>query len=162
MSANTSQAIAALCLLVVAACTTTNCNPAQANLLESLQCEAGGFQVRQAALQNSLAQTQADELQQQARASQARQAAVGAQADLAQRRKRLTNLDAQLATLKQRLKQAALDRNVNQEALRQARSEMDDLERHRAQVNTPDPDAQHLDTLAARESNVLEILRSME
>jgi len=156
------RAFAVLTPLAVAACTSTGCDPSRAGFIESLGCESGGFQTRQVVLQNSLAQTQAGMLQQQARAAQAHSDAVTAQADLARRRERLANLDASFATLRLRLKQAEARQNVDQQALAQARAEVDTLALQRREVRSSDPDPQRLNVLSARESKVLELLQTME
>ncbi len=94
-------------LLGLAACEApTGCDPARAGFVESLDCSNGGFQNRQAALEQNLAASRADTLEQRAAASRAGAEASAAQRDLAARRHAMAQLDAHLADLRGRLQSA--------------------------------------------------------
>jgi hypothetical protein len=149
--------------LALAGCSSTNCDPARAGFLESIGCSSsGGFGARQASLEGSLAQQQAQELQQRALAEHNSQEATAAQADLAKRRRDLANLDNKLAILRQELTQAQHREGVDRSALNDAERQVTDLQVTRRQLIATDPDPQALQRLMAREDKLLEMLKSME
>jgi hypothetical protein len=149
-------------LLGVTACEApTGCDPARAGFIEGLSCSNGGYQYRQAALQQNLAASQANALEQQAAASRAGAEARTAQRDLATRRRALAQLDAHLADLRARLQAAESRPGVDQAAVQQASVQLNDLFRQQNEISHQDPSDADLRNIEERQHKMLATLNRL-
>ncbi|MGA3003657.1 MAG: hypothetical protein ABSE20_18220 [Acetobacteraceae bacterium] len=166
MMSNIRQAQRRLVLLVplfgLAACEApTGCDPARAGFLESLNCSNGGFQNRQAVLEQDLAASRANALEQRASASRASAEASAAQRDLATRRHAMAQLDSRLADLRSRLQSAGSRPGVNQAALQQASTQLNDLARQQSKMSHQDPSDADLRIIEERQRKMMQILNDL-
>lgn len=149
-------------LPVLAACEApTGCDPARAGFVESLSCENGGYQNRQAALEQNLAASRANALEQQASASRASAEASAAQRDLAARRRAMAQLDARLADLRARLQAAESRPGVDQGAVQQASTQLNELAREQSKISHQDPSDDELRAVEARQRKMTLILNGL-
>jgi chromosome segregation ATPase len=146
----------------LAACaTSTGCDPARAGFMESLNCEQGGYQYRQAVLQQNLAASRAGALEQQAQAARAAGAANAAQRDLAARRREISRLDGRLGEMRGQLATVASRPGVNEAAVRQATAELNDLEHEQKQISHENPADSELRMIEDRQRKVLRELNNL-
>lgn len=151
-----------LALLGLPACaTSTGCDPARAGFVESLNCSNGGFQGRQAYLEQNLAASRANALEQQADAARAGAAADAAQQDLAERRYQLARLDVRLAEMRARLASAESQAGPNKAAIRQASVELNDLAFRQSHISHENPAAAELRTIEERQTRMMHILNDL-
>jgi chromosome segregation ATPase len=149
-------------LLGLAACEApTGCDPARAGFVESLSCSNGGFQGRQAALEQDLAASRANALEQKASASRAGAEASAAQRDLAARRHAMTQLDQRLAEMRGRLQSAESRPNVDQAAVQQASAQLNDLARQQSKISHQDPSDADLRIIEERQRKMMQILNDL-
>jgi chromosome segregation ATPase len=139
----------------------TGCDPARAGLVESLNCENGGYQYRQAALEQNLAASRANALDQQAQASRASSAANAAQRDLAVRRGEIARLDRRLGEMRGQLNAVASRPGVNEAAVRQATAELNDLEHEQKLMSHENPNDADLRAVEERQRKVLRELNNL-
>ncbi len=139
----------------------TGCDPARAGFVESLSCSNGGFQNRQAVLEQNLAASQANALEQRAAAARAGSEARAAQRDLATRRRELAQLDARLADLRARLQSAESRPGVDQAAVQQASLQLNDLARQQSKLSHQDPSDDDLRLIEDRQRKMTVILNSL-
>jgi hypothetical protein len=146
----------------LAACeASTGCDPARAGFLESLNCSNGGFQNRQAALEQNLSASRANALEQKAAASRAGAAASAAQRDLAARRRAMTQLDSRLAEMRGRLQSAEGRPGVDQGAVQQASTQLNDLARQQSKISHQDPSDADLRIIEERQRKMMQILNDL-
>jgi chromosome segregation ATPase len=145
----------------LAACTSTGCDPSQAGFVESLGCSNGGFQSRQAALEQNLAASRANALEQRAAASRAGAEASVAQRDLAARRRSMAQLDARLADMRSRLQSAESRPDADQGAVQRASSQLNDLAREQSKLSHQDPDDGELRIIEERQRKMMQILNNL-
>jgi hypothetical protein len=162
------SSLAQLCFLLLvplfglAACEApTGCDPAHAGFLESMSCSNGGFQNRQAALEQNLAASRANALEQRAAASRAGAEANAAQRDLAARRHAMAQLDAHLADLRVRLQSAESRPGVDQAAVQQASAQLDDLARQQSKISHQDPSDADMRIIEERQRKMMQILNGI-
>jgi hypothetical protein len=149
-------------LLCLAACEApTGCDPARAGFTESLNCSNGGFQQRQAFLEQNLAASRANALEQQTDAGRAGAEANAAQRDLAARRREIEQLDSRLGELRGKLQTAASRPGVNEPTLRQATAELNDLEHEQRQISHDHPASSDLHMIEERQRKILQILNDL-
>jgi chromosome segregation ATPase len=149
-------------LFGLAACeASTGCDPARAGFLEGMSCSNGGYQNRQAALEQNLAASRANALEQQAAAAHAGAEANAAQRDLATRRRALAQLDARLADLRSRLRSAESRPGVDQVAVRQASDQLNDLTRQQNEISHQDPPDGELRNIEQRQHKMMAILNGL-
>jgi hypothetical protein len=149
-------------LFGLAACEApTGCDPARAGFLEGMSCSNGGYQNRQAALEQDLAASRANALEQQAAASRAGAEAGAAQRDLAARRRAMAQLDARLADLRSRLRSAESRPGVDQAAVRQASDQLNDLTRQQNEISHQDPPDGELRIIEERQHRMMTILNEL-
>jgi chromosome segregation ATPase len=130
------QAAALLALAFVAGCTTADCDPSRAELFAGIGCAASGqYATRETGLRNNLATAQANELEQQARASAAAAEAKSAQQTLESKQQQVAILDGQLAALRRQVDAARRRQGVDQAALNRAQADLAALQARRAQVS---------------------------
>ena len=141
--------------------TSTGCDPAQAGFLESLNCSNGGFQNRQAMLEQNLAASRANALEQKAAASRAGAEASAAQRDLAARRRAMTQLDSRLAEMRSRLQSAESRPGVDQGAVQQASAQLNDLARQQSKISHQDPSDADLRIIEERQRKMMQILNDL-
>jgi len=139
----------------------TGCDPARAGFLEGMSCSNGGYQYRQAALEQNLAASRADALEQQASASRAGAEARTAQRDLAARRHALAQLDAHLTDLRARLQTAESRPGVDQVAVQQATVQLDDLFRQQNEISHQDPSESDLRNIEERQHKMMATLNRL-
>ena len=137
-----SKALPVASLLALGACgaTSTGCDPARAGFLESMNCSNGGFQGRQAFLEQNLRGADANALNQRQRAIVADRDAKRAQSDLASRRRAVARLDGRIAEMRARLSRAETRPGVDRAEIVHARMELDRVERNQARIERLDPD----------------------
>ena len=149
-------------LPALAACEApTGCDPARAGFLESLNCSQGGFQQRQFGLEQDLAASRANALEQQANASQAGAEARAAQRDLAQRRAALRRLDAKLADLRGQLQAAQNRPGVDQAAVQRASGEMNALQLRESQASHDNPSEAELRSIEEWQRKMLTTINNL-
>jgi hypothetical protein len=139
----------------------TGCDPARAGFLESLDCANGGFQGRQAVLEQNLAASRANALEQKAAASRAGAEAHAAQRDLAARRHAMAQLDGRLAEMQGRLQSTGNRPGVNQAALIRATAQLNDLGYDQKQISHDNPAEADLRMLEERQRKMLQILNDL-
>jgi hypothetical protein len=149
-------------LFGLAACEApTGCDPARAGLLESMSCSNGGFQNRQAALEQNLADSRANALEQRAAASRAGAEANAAQRDLAARRHAMAQLDSRLAEMRGRLQSAESRPGVDHVAAQQASAQLDDLARQQSKTSHQDPSDADMRIIEERQRKMMQILNGL-
>lgn len=139
----------------------TGCDPARAGFLESLNCSNGGFQNHQAALEQDLAASRANALEQKASASRASAEASAAQRDLAARRRSLAQLDSRLADMRSRLQSAQSRPDANQAAVQQASTQLNDLARQQSKISHQNPSDEDLRIIEERQRKMMQILNDL-
>ena len=145
----------------VAACATTGCDPSQAGFFEGINCGAnGGYQQREVALDQGLAQAQANMLQQRAQAAQAAGAANAAQAELAERRRQMSRLDARLADLRHQLRVAAARNGADQDAIHRISVHLADLSREQDAARN-DPAEADMHAIEDRQRQIVKMLNDL-
>jgi chromosome segregation ATPase len=139
----------------------TGCDPARAGFLESLNCSNGGFQNRQAVLEQDLAASRANALEQRAGASRAAAEANSAQRDLATRRHAMAQLDSRLADLRSRLQSAESRPGVDQARVQQASAQLNDLSREQSKISHQNPSDADLQIIQERQRKMMQILNNL-
>jgi chromosome segregation ATPase len=130
-----SRAAALAMLLALAACAPGDCDPNNAELFTGIGCAAGGgYRARETTLRDSLAASQARELESQAAATRASADEANARMDLDARRRQLAILDGRLQQLSRQVEAARHRRDVDQTALRRAEANLEALRARRAQL----------------------------
>jgi len=129
--------------------------------VESLSCSNGGFQGRQAYLEQNLAASRANALEQQSQAEQASANAAAAQRDLAARRRTISRLDGRLAEMRGQLQTAASRPDVNEAAVRQATAQLNDLEHEQHLISHENPADADLHIIEERQQKILRILNDL-
>ncbi len=147
-------------LVALAACSTTGCDPSRASLLESMQCENGGFQNRQSFLQQNLNAAQANAEAQRQAANRAGSDAAEAQRSLAERRAELARLDRNIAELRRQIQLKMANRNVNQAAAQQTANEINMLQ-HQQDLIQKDPGDSDLRAIDERQKKILKALQAL-
>jgi chromosome segregation ATPase len=148
-------------LMVLAACSSTGCDPARAGFLESLNCAGGGYQQREAYLGQGLAQAQANELERAYEAKQAGDSAAAAQQELATRRAEMARYDQQLARLRQKLNAAAARDNADQAAVHRVTVQLAELARQQDAARA-NPTSVDLSAIQARQQRVVRMLDDLD
>jgi hypothetical protein len=157
-----SVRLASMALLVaLTACSSTGCDPSRAGFLEGIGCANGGYQQREAVLDQGLAQAQANQLEQRAQATAAANTAVAAQAELAARRREVVRLDGRLASLRQQLQVAAARSGGDQEAIRRVSAEMAELSRQQDAARRSPMDAD-MRAIEDRQRKVAKLLDDLD
>lgn len=152
--------IATIAALALAGCASVDCDPSRAGFLDGIGCENGGYQRREAFLQQGAAQAQANALTQQASAFQAHTDATSAQTDLNTRRRELARLDARLNDLQRRVRAAKAGQTNDPQAVQRAESDFAALAQLQAAARA-DPSAAELRAIDQRQSKLLKLLNDM-
>jgi chromosome segregation ATPase len=148
-------------LVALASCSSTGCDPSRAGFLEGISCTSGGYQQREAFLNQGVAQAQANMLEERAQAASAAQTAAAAQARLSARRQELTRLDARLAELRRQLQVTAARGATNQEELHRASARIAELSQMQATART-DPTEANLRAIQDRQQQVAKLLEELD
>ncbi len=148
-------------LVALAACSSTGCDPARAGFLESLNCANGGYQQREAFLDQGLAQAQANALESQYNARQAEGTAAAAQQALAARRAEMAKYDSRLGELRRKLRIAAARDNTDQEAIRRVTLQLGELARQQDAARA-NPTPVDLTAIQARQQRVVKMLEDLD
>jgi hypothetical protein len=145
----------------LAGCSSTGCDPAQAGFLESLNCSSGGFQNRQAMLEQNLSASRANALEQKASASRAGAEASAAQRDLSARRHAMSRLDSRLAEMRNKLQSAESRPGADPSAVQQASAQMNDLSRAQSKISHQDPSDADMRVIEERQRKMMQILNDL-
>jgi len=129
------RVVAVFGLAALAGCTPADCDPTHAELFAGIGCAtSGSYAARTVGLQNGLRAAEANQLEQQARASRAAADEINAEHDLNRRRSELAMLDGRLAALRRQVDAARQRQGVDQDALNRAQASLAALQDRRAHM----------------------------
>jgi hypothetical protein len=148
-------------LVTLAACSSTGCDPARAGFLEGMNCSGGGYQQRQAFLDQGLAQAQANALEKAIEARQAADNAAAAQRTLAARQEEMAKYDQRLAELRRRLRVAGARDNADSEAIRRITLQLAELA-HQQDTVRSNPTQIDLTAIRTRQQRVVKMLDDLD
>ena len=124
--------LVAVAVSLVGACTSTQCDPSQTNILSAVYCQATGISDRRVAQKQDqilVAQAQAGDLAAEARRLNTERAQN--LSEIARLERRLSNLGSELRRYRERLNRARAQRHVGAEKVAQLGRQLRDLQRKR-------------------------------